>query len=244
LRWESITASDRGKVRPNNEDAFLECSAEGLFAVADGMGGHAAGEVASGIAIESLREQICEAGSPGEPSEPLIRSYVLANREIRRRGRAEPDKRGMGTTMTAVLVQPDGTHGVIAHVGDSRAYRYRASRLEQLTTDHTWVQERIDAGVLSVANARNHPYSSILTRVLGTDEAVVPDLIDIDIMPSDLLLICSDGLSGLVEDEAMASILAGEGELTGKADALIAAAWEGGAHDNITLVLVHFFDSP
>jgi PPM family protein phosphatase len=243
IRWTSVAATDRGRVRPKNEDAFLEHREAGLFAVADGMGGHAAGEVASRIAVDALERQLARNQPADDSSDPLVRSYVLANREIRRRGRVEPEKRGMGTTMSVLLVKPQDQRGMIAHVGDSRVYRFRAGTLEQLTKDHTWVQERVDAGVLSEKGARNHPYSSILTRVLGTDEAVVPDVIDVEIEDSDLFLLCSDGLTGMVADASIAALLAADNSLTDKIDSLIAAAWEAGAIDNVTAILVQFRDA-
>jgi protein phosphatase len=238
MRWESASRSDRGRVRQNNEDSILELADCGVFAVADGMGGHAAGEVASRIAVDSLMSLWPDGGPVEQPADPLSRTIVQANGEIRRRSQTELDKRGMGTTLTALAIEPAGERGLIAHVGDSRAYRYREGRLEQLTKDHTWVQERVDAGVLSAGNARNHPYSSILTRVLGTEEEVEPDLIDVTMQSGDIYLLCSDGLSGMVEDETIAVVLSGDATLDEKADQLIKAAHEGGGQDNVSAILV------
>jgi PPM family protein phosphatase len=238
MHWESASSSDRGLVRQNNEDSILDLADRGVFAVADGMGGHAAGEVASGIAVDALCDLWPDGGPVDDPADPLSRTVVHANAEIRRRSQTEMDKRGMGTTLTAFAIQPSGDRGLIAHVGDSRAYRLREGRLEQLTKDHTWVQERVDAGVLSAGNARNHPYSSILTRVLGTEETVDPDMIELAMQAGDLYLLCSDGLSGMVEDQQIATVLGGDTSIQEKSLELIKAAHEGGGQDNVSAVLV------
>ena len=238
MHWESASATDRGRVRQNNEDSILDLTDRGVFAVADGMGGHAAGEVASRIAVDSLMSLWPDGGPVEQPADPLSRTIVQANGEIRRRSQTELDKRGMGTTLTALAIEPAGERGLIAHVGDSRAYRYREGRLEQLTKDHTWVQERVDAGILSADNARNHPYSSILTRVLGTEDDVEADMIDVSMQPGDLYLICSDGLSGMVDDERIAELLGADSTIGEKSAELIRAAYDGGGQDNISAVLV------
>lgn len=244
MRWESISVSDRGLIRPNNEDSALENLETGLFAVADGMGGHAAGEVASRMAVEALRAAD-DAGLDGDGDgvEGLLLAFSTANGEIRRRSHAEPDKRGMGTTLTVLRFESreEGT-GAIVHIGDSRAYRLRDGRLEQLTKDHTWVQERVDAGVLTPEQARAHPYSSILTRVLGTDEPLAPDVVTVEARPGDLYLLCSDGLSGMVPDADLERILNESDDLGELADLLIQAAKAGGGFDNITAVLVRAVD--
>jgi protein phosphatase len=239
MRWESVSVSDRGLIRANNEDAALESAESGLFAVADGMGGHAAGEVASHIAVEALRSEAGNGASSDNPAELLVRAFTTANLEIRRRGRSEPDKHGMGTTLTVLRFVP-GTadRGIIAHVGDSRAYRLRSGRIEQLTRDHTWVQERVDAGVLTPDQARSHPYSSILTRVLGTDDVIDPDIVAVDAEPGDLFLLCSDGLSGIVADSDLERILNERSGLDRMADELLGTAIRKGGFDNVTVVLV------
>jgi len=238
MHWESASATDRGRVRQNNEDSILDLTDRGVFAVADGMGGHAAGEVASRIAVDSVVSLWPDGGPVEHPADPLSRTVIQANAEIRRRSQTELDKRGMGTTLTALAIEPGGRRGLIAHVGDSRAYRFRDGRLEQLTKDHTWVQERVDAGILSADNARNHPYSSILTRVLGTEEDVEADMIDVSMQPGDLYLICSDGLSGMVDDERIAELLGADSSIAEKSAELIRAAYDGGGQDNISAVLV------
>jgi protein phosphatase len=237
MRWESVSMTDRGLQRPNNEDAYLERPQTGMFAVADGMGGHAAGEIASRIAVEALAQAVANRSPVEENHSPLVRSFSVANREIRRRGRVEPETRGMGTTLSVLAGSAAGGRGVIVHIGDSRVYRYRDARLEQLTRDHTWVQERIDAGVLTPDQARTHPYSSILTRVLGTEDQVTPDVIPLELKPRDLFLLCSDGLSGMVPDAVIEAILARGEALPETAQRLVDAAKAGGGIDNVTLVL-------
>ena len=239
MRWESASITDRGLHRPNNEDALLDDIGIALFAVADGMGGHAAGEVASRIAVDAVAREAAAGRKPrANAADPLVRAFTLANREIRRKGRAEPEKRGMGTTLSVLSGNTGSSRGVIVHVGDSRVYRARSGRLEQLTRDHTWVQERVDAGVLTPEQARTHPYASILTRVLGTEERLIPDVFALDIEPGDVFLLCSDGLTGMVSDAEIESTLRREEPLQQLAERLVAMAKAGGGLDNVTLVLV------
>jgi protein phosphatase len=237
MRWESVSITDRGLQRPNNEDALFEHAEMGVFAVADGMGGHAAGEIASRMAVEALARAASVDAEPALNPTPIVRSFTQANREIRRRGRTEPETRGMGTTLTVLAGSAKTGRGVIVHIGDSRVYRLRDGRLEQLTRDHTWVQDRVDAGVLSPEQARIHPYSSILTRVLGTEERVVPDVIPLDLKENDLFLLCSDGLTGMVSDDAIKDILSRNEPLPRLAQLLVEAAKAEGGIDNVTLVV-------
>ena len=236
MRWESISITDRGLQRPNNEDALFENAESGVFAVADGMGGHAAGEIASRMAVETLARAAADTEPALDPS-PLVRSFTQANRDIRRRGRTEPETRGMGTTLTALAGSAKTGRGVIVHIGDSRVYRLRNEQLEQLTRDHTWVQDRVDAGVLSPEQARIHPYSSILTRVLGTEDRVAPDVIPLEIEKNDLFLLCSDGLTGMVSDATIQDILSRNEPLPRMAELLVEAAKAEGGIDNVTLVV-------
>jgi len=239
MRWESASITDRGLHRPNNEDALLDDIGIALFAVADGMGGHAAGEVASRIAVDAVAREAAAGRKPrANAADPLVRAFTLANREIRRKGRAEPEKRGMGTTLSVLSGNSGNSRGVIVHVGDSRVYRARGGRLEQLTRDHTWVQERVDAGVLTPEQARSHPYASILTRVLGTEERLMPDVFALDIEPGDIFLLCSDGLTAMVSDAEIESTLQREEPLQQLAERLVAMAKASGGSDNVTVVLV------
>jgi protein phosphatase len=243
MEWESAILSDPGQVRKNNEDTPLVRSDLGLFAVADGMGGHAAGEVASQLAIQTLVECVTEAGA-GLGAVVLVRAFDRANRTILDRSIDEPSTHGMGTTLTVLAINGRREGALLAHIGDSRLYRWRADRLDQLTRDHTWVQEHIDAGVLTPEQARNHPFASVLTRVLGTTATAAPDIERISVEPGDLFLLCSDGLTGMLEAEMIATILAADLPLDRTARLLIDAANGAGGADNITVVLARALPQP
>jgi len=233
----SYALSDRGLARPNNEDAILERPDLRFWAVADGMGGHAAGEIASGLAVHALERNT--ASMPryaGAIRDWLKEAFSAANEAIRSHAESVAETRGMGTTLTALAVTERG--GVIAHVGDSRAYRLRNGDFVQMTGDHTWVQERVDAGLLSPERARDHPYSSVLTRVLGMDATVPPDLLEVDLAAGDVILLCSDGLTGMVDDAELRSILGRDAPLDAIARDLVAAAKSNGGLDNISLIVL------
>jgi serine/threonine protein phosphatase PrpC len=237
MRWEAVLRSDPGRVRQNNEDAALVRDDLGVFAVADGMGGHAAGEVASHLAIETLAACVLEADS-GFGTAELGQAFERANRAILERSVTEPATRGMGTTLSVLANNEEHQGVLLAHIGDSRLYRWRGGRLDRLTRDHTWVQEHIDAGVLTPEQARNHPFSSVLTRVLGTTDTAAPDIERIPVEAGDLFLLCSDGLTGMIEETTIAAILATGLTIEQAAQALIDAANAAGGADNITVVLV------
>ncbi|HEX2092135.1 MAG TPA: protein phosphatase 2C domain-containing protein [Longimicrobiaceae bacterium] len=241
IRWEAAGGSDIGRVRRGNEDAYLLDPRRGIFLVADGMGGHAAGEIASAIAREvvgtSLATQVDSGAEGDELSQMMEASIHAAHDAITTYAARHRAARGMGTTLTACVVHPDG--GVrIGHVGDSRAYRLRGGVLQQLTRDHTWVQTEVDAGRLSPEAARTHPLSHIITRALGADSADTPDLLVGRLLPGDLLLLCTDGLTGKVEDAELERILAAGLPLDERVAELIRAANLRGGDDNITAVLV------
>ena len=210
----------------------------GLFIVADGMGGHAAGEVASEMAVHIISREL---GSlKGIPDEEAIaqvhRSVISANSAIFERTLSEQDKRGMGTTATMLALLP-GRY-VIGQVGDSRAYLLRDGRLLQLTKDHSYVQEQVDAGLLTPDQARVHPYSNVITRCVGAGSDVVPDVYFGDLRSDDLLLLASDGLTGMLEDDQLALILMDPGGPQVWVDRMIAEANHRGGLDNITAVIV------
>ena len=221
--------SDPGRRRRRNEDAYVVRPP--LFAVADGMGGAQAGELASRIAVEALGEQ---GSAPGEERvTTLIRE---ANRRIFARSSEDASASGMGTTMTAALVEPDGTV-TIGHVGDSRAYLLRAGRLEQLTEDHSLVAELVRTGRLSAEEAERHPQRSVITRALGTDPDVDVDVVTVHAETGDLFLLCSDGLTSMVADEAiLETVEDSRDDLEQAARGLIQKANRGGGEDNITVV--------
>lgn len=246
-----------GRVRDGNEDSLLSLPEAGLFAVADGMGGHAAGEVASRLAVEALEAALAGDGGSDRPAPPdaerMVGAIREANRAIRRDAGEHPERSGMGTTVTALALAADGRWR-IGHVGDSRAYRLRDGDLRQLTVDHSWVGKRVAEGELTKEEARRHPMSSVLERALGTSAEVEVDVEEGDARPGDLLLLCSDGLSDMLPDPEIESLLAGtpaggaagrrSAEDTGAAaledavDRLVDAANRAGGEDNVSVVLV------
>jgi protein phosphatase len=238
MDWEWTALSARGLRRARNEDSYLVRPDKRLYAVADGMGGHAAGDVASRMAVEALDREFPADADPDAIERLLVDATKTANCEILEVGRREADKRGMGTTLTTLVTPVNGAGCIIAHIGDSRAYRIRSGSLEQLTTDHTWVQQQVDLGALTLKTARSHPLSSVLTRVLGVDEGVPPDVLRSDVVAGDMFLLCSDGLTGIVYDASIAAMLVEGGALEEMARALVAAANERGGYDNSTVVLV------
>jgi PPM family protein phosphatase len=227
----SHAGTDPGRKRRINEDSFV--IAPPLFAVADGMGGAQAGEVASALAAGALEESGADGGGERRVSE-LIQE---ANRRVHERATTDAATAGMGTTITAALVEPDG-RVVFGHVGDSRAYLLRDDKLEQLTNDHTLVAELVRRGELSPGEAQVHPQRSVITRALGTDPDVDVDTFAVDAQAGDVYLICSDGLSSMVGSRDIEEILRKyRGDLEAASKALIQAANRGGGEDNITAVL-------
>ena len=229
-------ASHVGLVRHQNEDSYI--SGDGLYAVCDGMGGARAGEVASEVACRALLD--LEPYSAG--SDDLLRSVERANDAILRRSLEEPALRGMGTTLTAAVAKQDGI--LIAHVGDSRAYLLRDGELRQVTDDHSLVGEMMRRGQLTAKQAASHPHRSVITRALGTERDVEPDVIDLDLAPGDRVLLCSDGVSGMVHPDELALILAEGDDPQSIAEAVVDAALVGGGEDNATVVVVLALEDP
>jgi protein phosphatase len=227
---EKAALSDVGRQRQGNEDSYLERSP--LFAVADGMGGARAGEVASRIAVEQFD---AENGSDDTPEEQLAEVARGANRKIHQMAQEDSAYAGMGTTFTAALVT--GKHIAIGHVGDSRLYRFRDGELERLTHDHSLVEEFVRQGKLTPAEAEVHPQRSIITRALGPEPEVEVDTYTHSGRDGDVYLINSDGLTGMINEETVAEILRDRESLEDAAEKLIAAANENGGKDNITVVL-------
>lgn len=236
MPFHSAALSDRGRMRPQNEDSFLESPERSLFAVADGMGGHAAGEVASHLAIEVLERTVAETSTELTRAERLWRAVAGANDAIIARADEDTGLAGMGTTLTVVLA--DGPSATVAHVGDSRLYRLRSGRLECLTSDHTVVQRYVDVGQISEVQARTHPMRHILTRALGMDEDLEVDVFEETLEEGDLLLLCSDGLTGMVDDDDLEAVLSQSAPLEDLARQLVEGANARGGEDNITVVLV------
>lgn len=233
VRWEVAGATDVGRVRAHNEDTFRVDTERGILIVADGMGGHAAGEVASALAAETVHSLLTRTAS--EEERDLKRAVRAADAAIIRHAEGDPACRGMGTTLVACALRDDGSFH-LAHVGDSRAYLLHAGELAQLTRDHTWVQEQVDAGRISAARARRHSMAHVITRALGAG-GENPDLLDGRLEPGDLLLLATDGLTGMVNDARLREILLGAGPLPALCESLIAAANEAGGRDNVTTVL-------
>ena len=234
MKLLTTALTDVGRVRSANEDSFVLDDAAGVFAVADGMGGHQAGEVASATAIDALRSGLQE----GRALDDVI---VSANTAVVSRASADPALRGMGTTLTAAVLD-DGPVLVIGHVGDSRAYLLRAGEFAQLTVDHSVVAELIAAGQLTEAEAEIDPRRAMITRALGIDVDVEVDLIPVTLVVGDRFLICSDGLTTMLRDDAVADVLRTETDRVRAATELVDAANEAGGVDNITVLLLDVVD--
>jgi protein phosphatase len=238
VHFSCAARTDVGVVRSGNEDNYLMLSDRGVFIVADGMGGHAAGEVASEMAVRIISREIgsLRGVTDEQAGERIQRAIVSANDAIFERTLSEHDKRGMGTTTTVLALLP-GRY-LVGQVGDSRAYLLRNGTFLQLTKDHSYVQEQVDAGLLTPEQARVHPYSNVITRCVGAGSEVVPDLYFGTLNAGDVLLLASDGLTGMLEDEQLARILeAGEGPQSW-VDRMIAEANRRGGLDNITAIIV------
>jgi PPM family protein phosphatase len=227
---ETVWRTDTGRQRRENEDSAYVRSP--VFVVADGMGGAQAGEVASRIAIETFEHGLPPSGTPEDQLAELVRD---ANQQIYDRSRAEQGRAGMGTTLTAAYLV-DGNLA-IAHVGDSRAYLFRNGELTRLTQDHSLVDELVRQGKLTEAQAAEHPQRSIITRALGPEPEVEVDTFSYPMQGGDILLLCSDGLTSMVSEEAVAEAIRDAGSLDQAADRLIDEANEAGGRDNITVVL-------
>lgn len=232
VRWGSAT--HHGRVRDHNEDALL--AGPDVFAVADGMGGHAAGEVASAIAVAGLATLAGLADVP-DPDVRVRAALQRANAEIRRRARADPSVAGMGTTVAGVA-RVAGPRLLVFHLGDSRVYRFRAGRLEQLTDDHSLVGELVRSGQLTEDEARRHPRRNVVTRALGVDDVAEPVVRPVDAAVGDCFLVASDGLFGEVPAAQIGDLLATPGTLESRSRSLVDAALRRGGRDNVSVVLV------
>lgn len=241
MRIVGCGRTHRGRLRPHNEDSLLVDPRRGLFAVADGMGGHAAGEVASRLAIEATDDVLGQARETGtDLADILKRAVEEANGRIADHTTKNPEFQGMGTTLVAGVAVEDILW--IAHVGDSRAYLIRDGALSQLTTDHSFVNELVRLGMLSREEAARDPRRNVVTRALGSGVSVAPDIIPQKIRPDDLLLFCSDGLNTMLTDQAILDVvLANDGDPERCCEALIEEANEAGGEDNITVVFLSVF---
>jgi protein phosphatase len=230
----SGAASDVGRLRERNEDSFVV--EEPLFAVADGLGGHAGGEVASRIAVDTLTTEAQADGPEDGIPERLRAAIHRANVAVAERASNDPRLRGMGTTLTALVAGRDRVY--LAHVGDSRAYLLRDGDLRLLTEDHTLVQRMVREGRLTPEQAEIHPQRSVLTRALGIDDELEVDQATVEVTARDRLLLCSDGLTSMLSDEDIRKILTDSGDPQAASDSLVEAANAAGGQDNITTVVV------
>jgi protein phosphatase len=244
-------ASHTGARRPVNEDSFCVRPELGLFLVADGMGGHAAGEVASRLAADTVAEHV-EASARGSdriacPYDPALgvagsrlkAALNEANRRIGEESLIDEERRGMATTASALLVPADGGDPVVAHVGDSRIYLWRDGALRRVTTDHSWVEAQVRAGLMDEQTASAHPWRNIVMRALSGTEPADIDVFPLPLAPGDWVILCSDGLSSVVRDDRIAAAVGEAVDPTALCEHLVALANEGGGPDNITVVALH-----
>ncbi len=238
MHFTCAARTDVGIVRSGNEDNYLMLADRGIFIVADGMGGHAAGEVASEMAVRITSHAIgsLRGLSDEQASDRLSTAIRVANEAIFERTLSEHDKRGMGTTATVLVLMPQ--RYLIGQVGDSRAYLLRNGQFLQLTKDHSYVQEQVDAGLLTPDQARVHPYSNVITRCVGASGDVVPDLYFGVLEQGDILLLASDGLTGMLEDAQLIRILSSDGGPQHWVDRMITEANRRGGLDNITAIVI------
>lgn len=253
--------SDIGRVRKRNEDSMSLVPSLGIAVIADGMGGHPGGDVASRVAaaaVASSLERHLTSGTPGDgghSTEPhgiaagmdraMVQSVLSAHQAVRAEGEGKPELAGMGTTLTALVVDPASGMLTLGHVGDSRAYRLRAGSLARLTTDDTWVQSEVDAARLTPEQARGHPFGHVLTQCLGLEDEPYPHVLTARAEVGDVYMLCTDGLAGLMDDADILTTLLGElsaADDAGRAEAaartLVQEAKERGGYDNVTVVIV------
>jgi protein phosphatase len=254
VQW--FASTHPGIRRTSNEDSYCSRPDLGLFVVADGMGGHVAGEVASRLVVDAIEVFVAQTVSAdlqttwphafdvslSVDGNRLKGAFHLANQKLAREVAGSHDLRGMATTASAVLLDGD-TKAVLAHVGDSRIYLYRQGSLQRLTQDHSWVEEQVRAGLLSATEARMHPWRNVVTRALSGGDDPEVDVKTIELEPGDRVLVCSDGLSSVVPDSRIEELLAANPTLPEACEALVKEANEAGGPDNVTTLIIQF-DAP
>ncbi len=251
---EAFGLTDVGRKRKHNEDAFALDLSDGLFIVADGMGGHAAGEVAARITVETIGEFIAATRQKEEATWPFKYNHSLhfnsnrlaiaiekANERVMAAVAAQPWLKGMGTTVVAGLLNEKILS--LAHVGDSRAYMFRGGKLQRLTDDHSWVHEQVAAGILTEDEAKSHPLKNVVTRALGGGPSVSPDLQELSFSARDRFLFCSDGLTTMLSDEEIEQTVSENEDPQQLCRALVDLANEKGGVDNITVVVARVLNS-
>ena len=254
LTVEVAAKTDVGCVRQNNEDNFGYDTARGVFVVCDGMGGMAAGEVASKMAVDAILHYFRAAHDGhfpligasyegvSEHAQALASAIQSANQTVHEAAQEHPAQAGMGSTVVAVLVH--GESFSVAHVGDSRIYLVRSGALQQLTNDHSLVMEQVRRGLITLEEARESDMQNIIIRALGSEESVQPDLADLPASAGDVLLLCSDGLTRHVPDDKLLEIVSGAANVKAACDELIRAAKSAGGEDNITCMLLRILEQP
>ncbi|MFH1059572.1 MAG: protein phosphatase 2C domain-containing protein [Pseudomonadota bacterium] len=239
MRLSYTGALDKGLVRAEQQDAIDLPGAGGrepwLLLLADGMGGAAGGAIASRLGLERIRQVFDRSSGENNPERALIRAVQAANQAVYEKAQAQPELAGMGTTLVALWVGRDQAR--LAWVGDSRCYLWRGGSLRQLSRDHSWVAQQVAQGLLTPAQAAHHTMRNVLTRALGAMAEVSPETLSLDLLPGDLLLLCSDGLHGVVPEAELARSLAAGKPLAQTAAGLIALARQAGAPDNVSVVL-------
>lgn len=238
IHYVAAASTDRGRKRSSNEDAFGYSVEDGVFVVCDGMGGAAAGEIASSIAVDEFLHLLSGREQNGHLSMPeAARGAILAaNEAIFSRAQRNQRLSGMGTTLVALAVQDN--HAWVLNVGDSRCYRMRNNRLEQLTLDHSLVEEQVRLGRMTRTQAHRSPFKNVITRALGTQQCVTPDVFGLESEPGDLFLLCTDGLTRELSDAEIEALLFSGRSLEERCCRLVEAAKKAGGHDNITCLLV------
>ena len=248
---EASGATDVGMKRRLNEDVFVVDSDAGMYLVADGMGGHAAGEVASRVATDEILRAFKEGPSDADETWPehwdsdlsatanlIVDAIVAGHHRVTMAMNKDADLKGMGTTVVVAVHLPGDGKIVICHVGDSRAYRYRRGGLSLLTNDHSWVHEQVEAGFLTEEAARTHPLKNVVTQALGGNSEPKVDVLEDEIDEEDIYLLCSDGLNSMLTDAEIAAVLETGGSLDETCHRLISEANERGGNDNISVVLM------
>ncbi|MBB6143251.1 protein phosphatase [Silvibacterium bohemicum] len=239
-KLEAAACSHTGSVRTTNEDSFGYCLDAGAFVVCDGMGGAAAGEIASRLAVDTLIERICDTERDAHTQGVLEAAIEAANRLVYVRSERDTALHGMGTTLVAAVIV--GDKAVIAHVGDSRCYLFRHRQLLRQTNDHSLVDEQVRLGQLTQDEADRSPLRNVITRAIGTQKTVAPETSEIDLQPGDLLLLCSDGLTRELPDDRITELLnrmleGGQEDVEALSSGLVEAANQAGGHDNITCIV-------
>ena len=240
LHYTAAAATDRGRKRPSNEDAFGFSVEQGVYLVCDGMGGAAAGEIASSLAVDEMLRLLSRRGPDDKETAPMPllaeEAIGAANEAIFSRSQNNANLNGMGTTLVGLLVDERRVWAI--NIGDSRCYRLRNGRLEQITEDHSLVEEQVRLGRMTHSEALRSPLRNVITRALGTQGQVTPDIFELEAEPGDLFLLCSDGLTRELSDELIESILSVDLPLDALCTRLVEAAKKAGGNDNITCILV------